>query len=91
MKFDTYTDYVNTAQAHFSSKTNLKVPPEYMILSEEMFNLFNGTISFGTGDTSSKGCCQDGQCKCEEEAKGSDCGGKPGGCDNCDCNSCGGD
>ena len=90
MKFNTYSEYVSAAMSHFGSKTNLKVPPEYMILSEEMFNLFNGSINFGTGEepTDSKGGCQNGRCKCGEKDVNSDCGGKN--CGNCDCDSCGG-
>jgi hypothetical protein len=47
MKFETYQDYVTAATEYFSQKKELKVPVEYMIFSEEMFQLFNGNIEFG--------------------------------------------
>lgn len=53
MKYNTYQDYIEAARKHFEDKKDLKVPVEYMLLSEEMFNLFNGTINFGP----KQNCC----------------------------------
>lgn len=67
MKFKSYQEYIEAATEYFSGKTNLKVPVEYMLLSEEMYNLFNGDIKFGAGEdkstekTGNGGCC--GKCE----------------------------
>lgn len=64
MKFDTYEEYIEKAKEHYSKK-DIKIPVEYMFLSEEMFNLFNGSIQFGVSSCEQK--CQD--CTCEKSEK----------------------
>ena len=49
MKFENYETYRDAATKHFGSLKDLKVPVEYMILTREMFDLFNGKIDFGPG------------------------------------------
>lgn len=55
MKFESYQEYEKAAREYFSTK-DLKIPVEYMILSLEMFNMFNGNISFGPGTQNTEGC-----------------------------------
>lgn len=54
MKFETYESYVEAAKKHFASKKDIKVPVEYLILSKELFDLFNGYIQFGVGGCDKK-------------------------------------
>lgn len=57
MTFTTYKEYVEAATEYFSNKPELKIPVEYMIFSEELFNLFNGNIEF----VNPSNCCAHGQ------------------------------
>lgn len=60
MKFNDYNEYVKKATEFYSTRTDLKIPYELMILSEAMFNDFNGNINFGPGYE----CCNCGNENC---------------------------
>ena len=64
MNFENYEAYKKAATEYYSSNKDLKVPVAYMILSEEMFKLFNGTINFGLSKSPCNGNCQ---CECKKE------------------------
>lgn len=64
MKFNSYEEYVEATKAHYGNK-DIKVPVSFMILSEEMYNLFNGQIDFGTSKTSK--CDGNCNCNCKKE------------------------
>lgn len=49
MKYNSYKEYVEDAKKFYKNRSGLKVPVERMILSEELFNLFDGVIEFGPG------------------------------------------
>ncbi len=72
MKYESYAEYVKAATEYFSKKEELTIPVEYMLLSEDMFNLFKGDIKFGQTNPNAPqktGCC--GQCDgtCDKEDK----------------------
>lgn len=74
MKYDSYEQYYNSAVEYYKDRNELKIPIEYMILTKELFDSFNGHIDFGPGLKSS---AKDGQCE----------GDKDTSCPNCDCKS----
>ena len=67
MKFNNYLEYCEAAKKYFASKSDLKVPAEYMILSQEMFDLFNGRIDFGPGYEPN--ACQKCEHACQQTAQ----------------------
>jgi hypothetical protein len=67
MKFKTYEEYVGKTKEHFSKNRELKIPVDYMILSEDMFNLFNGDIQFGANDSECECQSKCEKCSCENK------------------------
>lgn len=63
MKFETYEDYVKATKEHYSKK-QLTIPVDFMVLSKEMFELFNGNITFGASKSKCNGDCN---CNCKKE------------------------
>jgi len=65
MKFNNYQEYVEASKEHFKY-SKLTVPVELMILSENIFNHFDGVIEFGAGAKqllNQKSKCN-GNCNC---------------------------
>lgn len=48
MKYLSYEDYVKDTKEFYKDR-KLSVPIEFMILSKEYFDIFNGVIEFGAG------------------------------------------
>lgn len=63
MKFNSYEEYVKATKEHYSKK-EIKIPVDFMVLSKEMFELFNGQIDFGTSK-----CNGNCNCNCKKTGK----------------------
>ncbi len=65
MKFENYDQYFAEATKFYSNNPNIKIPYTLMILSERMFNEFNGNINFGPGYKKCPDCTNEKCCKNE--------------------------
>lgn len=64
MKYDSYEQYYNSAVEFYKDKNEIKIPLEYMILTKELFDAFNGYIDFGPGSVEKK--CKCTNCDCQQ-------------------------
>jgi len=62
-KYDSYEEYVEAAKKYYEKRDGLKVNVDLMIMTKEVFDLFDGVVDFGPG-SSDRVNREDG-CRCK--------------------------